>query len=61
MLGTISYLPPMFGLWLTSELLLNWLEGIDFTQRETFDHVPTFQELQKAMALGAPAQAIVSG
>jgi tRNA A37 threonylcarbamoyladenosine dehydratase len=54
MLGTISYLPPMFGLWLTSELLREWLEGVDFANRETFENVPTFEELKKAMTLGLP-------
>jgi tRNA A37 threonylcarbamoyladenosine dehydratase len=54
MLGTISYLPPMFGLWLTSELLREWLEGVDFENRETFENVPTFEELKKAMTLGLP-------
>lgn len=57
MLGTISYLPPMFGMWLTSELLREWLEGVDFDNRETFENVPTFDELKKAMTLGAPAAA----
>lgn len=57
MLGTISYLPPMFGLWMTSELLNGWLEGIDFETRDTFTNIPTFDELRKAMHLGAPAPA----
>ena len=56
MLGTISYLPPMFGMWMASELLNEWLKGLDFTQREQTPYLPTFEELKKAMNLGAPSQ-----
>jgi len=52
MLGTISYLPPMFGLWMVSDLLQGWLEGVDLTQRDTFTHTPTYDDLKKAMKLG---------
>jgi tRNA A37 threonylcarbamoyladenosine dehydratase len=55
MLGTISYLPPMFGMWLSSELLRDYLEGIDFEQREELPAIPTFEELKKVMNLGKPA------
>lgn len=51
MLGTISYMPAMFGLWMVSAATRHWLEGLDLQQRETFEHTPTFEELQRAMSL----------
>jgi len=52
MLGTISYLPAMFGLWMVSVATRQWLEGIDMSKRDTFEHTPTFEEMQRAMSLG---------
>jgi tRNA A37 threonylcarbamoyladenosine dehydratase len=52
MLGTISYLPAMFGLWMVSAATRQWLEGVDLSHRDTFEHTPTFEELQRAMSLG---------
>jgi tRNA A37 threonylcarbamoyladenosine dehydratase len=51
MLGTISYMPAMFGLWMVSAATRRWLEGIDLSKRDTFEHTPTFEELQRAMSL----------
>ncbi|MBM3383019.1 MAG: tRNA threonylcarbamoyladenosine dehydratase [Betaproteobacteria bacterium] len=51
MLGTISYMPAMFGLWMVSAATRHWLEGIDLSKRDTFEHTPTFEELQRAMSL----------
>jgi hypothetical protein len=57
MLGTISYMPAMFGLWMVSAATRQWLEGVDLTQRDTFEHTPTFEEMQRAMSLaGQPTQ-----
>lgn len=57
MLGTISYMPAMFGLWMVSAATRQWLEGVDLTKRDTFEHTPTFEELQRAMSLaGQPTQ-----
>lgn len=53
MLGTISYMPAIFGLWMVSAATKVWLKDIDLSQRETFEHTPTFDELQRAMSLGA--------
>ncbi|NBX16069.1 MAG: tRNA threonylcarbamoyladenosine dehydratase [Proteobacteria bacterium] len=52
MLGTISYMPAMFGLWMVSAATRNWLQGVDLSQRDTFEHTPTFEEMQRAMSLG---------
>ena len=54
MLGTISYLPPIFGMWMTSELLREYLIDIDLTNRKPLPHIPTFEEMKRAMALAAP-------
>lgn len=52
MLGTISYMPALFGLWMVSAATRQWLEGLDLSHRETFQHTPTFEEMQRAMSLG---------
>ncbi len=52
MLGTISYLPPMFGLWLAGDLLQHFLKGIDFKKRDTFEKIPTYDEFKKVLKLG---------
>lgn len=52
MLGTISYIPPMFGLWLAGDLLQHYLKGIDFKNRDTFEKVPTYDEFKKVLKLG---------
>lgn len=52
MLGTISYLPPMFGMWMASDLIQQWLAGVDLTKREEKVAIPTFLELEKIMRLG---------
>lgn len=52
MLGTISYMPAMFGMWMVSAATKLWLKGLDLSQRETFEHTPTYEELQRAMLLG---------
>lgn len=52
MIGTISYMPPIFGMTMASELLRTWLEGVDFANREAMEAIPTFMDLQKAMKLG---------
>jgi tRNA threonylcarbamoyladenosine dehydratase len=51
MLGTTSYLPPMFGLWMASEAIREWLKETDFSQRDTLVPTPTFADLKKAMNL----------
>lgn len=51
MLGTISYMPAIFGMWMVSAATQRWLQGVDLTHRETFEHTPTFEELQRAMSL----------
>lgn len=48
MLGTISYIPPMFGMWMASELLREWLAGIDLENREELPHLPTYDEFQRS-------------
>jgi len=53
MLGTISYMPAMFGLWMVSVATRKWLQGVDLSQRDTLEHTPTFEELQRAMSLGS--------
>ena len=53
MLGTISYMPAMFGMWMVSAATRLWLKVVDLSQRETFEHTPTYEELQRAMLLGA--------
>lgn len=52
MLGTISYIPPIFGMWLAGDLLQHYLQGIDFKQRDTFEKIPTYDEFQKVLRLG---------
>jgi tRNA threonylcarbamoyladenosine dehydratase len=52
MLGTISYLPPMFGMWMASEVIHHWMEGLDFSVRDTHKPTPTYDDLKKAMSLG---------
>ena len=52
MLGTISYMPAMFGLWMVSAATQQWLNGVDLNQREKLQHIPTYEELQRAMTLG---------
>lgn len=54
MLGTISYMPAMFGMWMVSAATKLWLRNVDLSQRETFEHTPTYEELQRAMLLGTP-------
>lgn len=53
MLGTISYLPPMFGMWMASELLRGWLEGVELESREALPHLPTYDEFRRVMNLGS--------
>ncbi|WP_397601291.1 ThiF family adenylyltransferase [Silvanigrella sp.] len=52
MLGTISYIPPIFGMWLAGDLLQHYLKGIDFKNRDTFEKVPTYDEFKKVLKLG---------
>jgi tRNA A37 threonylcarbamoyladenosine dehydratase len=52
MLGTISYIPAMFGMWMVSAATKLWLKDVDLSNRETFEHTPTYEELQRAMLLG---------
>jgi tRNA threonylcarbamoyladenosine dehydratase len=52
MLGTISYIPPIFGMWLAGDLLKHYLQGIDFNNRDTFEKVPTYDEFKKVLKLG---------
>lgn len=52
MLGTISYIPPIFGMWLAGDLLQHYLQGIDFNNRDTFEKVPTYDEFKKVLKLG---------
>lgn len=52
MLGTISYLPPIFGMWLAGDLLQHYLKGINFKNRDTFEKFPTFDEFKKVLKLG---------
>jgi tRNA threonylcarbamoyladenosine dehydratase len=53
MLGTISYLPPMFGLWMVSEVVHEWLKEIDFQAREPLPNIPTYEEMKRALSVGA--------
>lgn len=47
MLGTISYLPPMFGMWLVSELTRHWLADVDLEARQAPHALPTYAELER--------------
>ena len=49
MLGTVSYLPPMFGLWMTSEVIKDWIDGFQHQERVPQSSIPTFEELKRAM------------
>jgi tRNA A37 threonylcarbamoyladenosine dehydratase len=40
MLGTTSYLPPIFGMWLAGDIIQHHMTGIDFKNRETFLSIP---------------------
>lgn len=51
MLGTISYIPSIFGMWLAGDLLQYYLKGIDFKIRDTFEKVPTYDELKRVIKL----------
>lgn len=51
MLGTISYIPPIFGMRLAGEMFQHYLKDIDFKKRETFDNTPTFDELKRKINL----------
>lgn len=53
MLGTISFMPAMFGLWMVSTATKLWLDGVDLTKRDTFEPTPTFEEMQRAMSLSS--------
>lgn len=44
MLGTISYLPPIFGMWAASEVLREWIRDISFEGRADLPHLPTYDE-----------------
>jgi tRNA A37 threonylcarbamoyladenosine dehydratase len=52
MLGTISYMPPIFGMRLAGDLLQHYLQGIDLKNRETFEKTPTYDEFKKVLHLG---------
>ncbi len=52
MLGTISYIPPIFGMWLAGDLLQYYLQGIDLKNRDTFEKTPTYDEFKKVLSLG---------
>jgi tRNA A37 threonylcarbamoyladenosine dehydratase len=47
MLGTISYIPSMFGMWLAGDLLQHYLSEVDFKNRETFKKTPNFDEFKR--------------
>ena len=53
MLGTISYMPAIFGLWMVSSATRLWLQGLDLTKRDTLENIPTFEEMQRAMSLAS--------
>jgi tRNA A37 threonylcarbamoyladenosine dehydratase len=53
MLGTISYMPAIFGLWMVSSTTRLWLQGLDLTKRDTLENIPTFEEMQRAMSLAS--------
>ena len=51
MLGTISYIPPMFGMWLAGDLLQYYLKDLDLRNRGTLVNTPTFEEMKRNMNL----------
>ncbi len=51
MLGTISYMPPIFGMWLSGDLLQYFLKDINFNERQTFKKLPNFNEMKRGMNL----------
>lgn len=51
MLGTISYLPPIFGMWMASELLREWIADLDLSDRAPLAYMPTYDEQQRETSL----------
>jgi tRNA A37 threonylcarbamoyladenosine dehydratase len=49
MLGTTSFLPPMFGMWMASYWLRKWVEGVERNLVPEKEYIPTFSEMERAM------------